>query len=89
MLKKYSVRVRHVGKNWFNIELSESAIQVKDAGFNADLLIQDTSDAERVPFQRWSCIKEGIPGELHPRTMPMIMKDMDAETAAPIYHKKH
>ena len=52
-----------------------------------DLLIQDSSSSEIVPFHRSSFIKEGIPGELHPRTMPMIMKHIDAEAAAAICHK--
>lgn len=51
-----------------------------------NLLIQDTSVADRVPFHRSSCKSEGIPGELHPRTRPIIMKDMDADAAAAIYN---
>jgi len=46
------------------------------------LLIQETSESDRGTALEAS--RDGIPGDDQARTIPMIIKDKDAEAAAPI-----
>ena len=54
-------------------------------GIVENWLIQEASDSVSVAFQYSFCSRDGIPGELHPRTIPINMNDSDAEQAAPIW----
>ena len=56
--------------NWLIQEMSSSVI--------------GTSQMGSLPFVNRIGHKEGIPGELQPRTMPMTMNENDADTAAAI-----